>query len=744
MAFEKTIGAAAILALSVPLSVTGLNMAAAADAVSAAAPELAQTTDEGQGESGEDGEGGAPAVEGAAAEDGAIVAAPTVLSPISVTATRNPIEAFEYPGMVTVIDTDRPDLRNSSTPDDLLNRVPGVEFVGGPRRSGEVPTIRGFDGPDVIVTIDGARQNLDTGHEGRFFVDPSLIKSVEVLRGSASALYGSGGTGGLIAFRTVNAKDLLDPGETFGFSIGAGYQSVNDEPMGNVTLYGKPVEGVDLLGSVTKRNSGDIELGDGTELTNSDDDIVAGLVKAGFDFADFHRLEASFQRFDNEAEEPLNGQGIGGEDATEKDIRADTTRLSYSYANPADKLLDLDVTLYYSDFQVDALRLDDLGAGDEGEKLKRDVDTLGFRAENSSRIDVSEDLDFTFTYGAEGYKDKQNGESADGDRDGVPDAKADFIGGFAQVEMRAKEPFGFVPGEVLLLGGVRYDHYAASSDISDSVEDSAVSPRVGLSYMPTEWSLLFANYGEAFRAPTINEMYNEGIHFQIPIGPGITNRFVPNPDLLPQETETVEVGGGLDFTSVAQPGDRLQVKGSYFWIWGKDFIDLTVNQPSPFIDCNPFIPGNCDGTTTAANVADAKLWGAEVEASYENERFRLGFGFSDINGKDRETGDHLGVLTPAQFTADIALKLPEIDSIIGWRSFIAAEFDKVEDETEIRDGYDVHDIYFSWAPTGMAIEGFQLDLGVENVFDESYERVFADVTEPGRNFKAAVSYSLNF
>lgn len=739
MAIDKTIGAAAILAVTVPLLGIGALPAAAEEAVTQVPQTELGQSGEAEGESGEDGESAAPAAEGEA-----IVGAPTVLTPISVTATRNPIEAFEYPGMVTVIDTDRPDLRNASTPDDLLNRVPGVEFVGGPRRSGEVPSIRGFDGPDVIVTVDGARQNLDTGHEGRFFVDPSLIKEVEVLRGSASALYGSGGTGGLIAFRTVNAKDLLDPGETFGFRLGAGYQSVNDEPMGNVTVYGKPFEGFDLLGSVTKRNSGDIELGDGTELANSDDDIVAGLVKAGFDFSEFHRLEASFQRFDNEAEEPLNGQGLGGEDATEKDIRADTTRLSYSYENPADKLLDLDITVYYSDFQVDALRLDDLGAGEEGEQLRRAVDTLGFRAENSSRVDVSDDLDFTFTYGAEGYQDKQDGESADGDRDGVPDAEADFIGGFAQVEMRAKEPFGFVPGEVLLLGGIRYDHYAASSDVADSIEDSAFSPRVGLSYMPTDWSVLFANYGESFRAPTINEMYNEGVHFQIPIGPGITNRFVANPDLKPQTTETVEIGGGLDFTSVAEPGDRLQLKASHFWIWGKDFIDLSVEQPTPFVDCNPFIPGNCDGTTTADNVADAKLWGTEIEASYENQRFRLGFGFSDINGYDRETGEHLGVLTPAQVTADLALKLPEIDSIIGWRAFIAAEFDKVEEESEIRDGYDVHDIYFAWAPTESVIEGFQLDLGVENIFDEDYERVFADVKEPGRNYKAAVSYRINF
>lgn len=679
----------------------------------------------------------APAADAASTEPPPTV----VLPPISVSATRNPIKAFEYPGMVTVIDADRPDLRNASTPDDLLNRVPNVEFVGGPRRSGEVPSIRGFSGPDVIVTIDGARQNLDSGHEGRFFLDPSLVKEVEVLRGSASALYGSGGTGGLIAFRTLSADDLLAEGEVAGFRIGGGYQSANDEPFGTFTLYGKPGDSVDLLGSVTKRDSGDIELGDGSELTNSDDDIVAGLVKGGVNFAEHHRLEASFQHFDNEAEEPLNGQGIGGDDDTEKDIRTDTTRLAYSYQNPDDKLLDLDLTLYYTDFQVDALRLDDAGAGPEGEKLRRAVDTLGFRLENSSRADLGEDLGLIFTYGAEGYRDKQNGESASGDRDGVPDAEADFIGGFAQVQLQVEEPFGFVPGQVLLLGGVRYDHYSADSDAGSGTNDDAVSPRVGLSYMPTDWSLLFVNYGEAFRAPTINEMFLEGVHFEL--GPTATNRFVSNPDLKPQTTETVEVGGGVDFGDVAMAGDRLTLKGSYFWIWGRDFIDLEVIQPGPPA-CNFGIPGDCDGTTTSENVADAKLWGGEIEASYENQRFRFGIGFSDINGKDRETGDHLGVLTPAQVTLDAALKIYEIDTIIGWRTLLADDFDKTEDPAEERDGYDVHDLYISWAPSGNAIEGLQVDLGIDNIFDETYARVFTGAFEEGRNYKAGVSYRMNF
>ncbi|MCY4148925.1 MAG: hypothetical protein OXD44_06675 [Gammaproteobacteria bacterium] len=48
------------------------------------------------------------------------------LQAISVTATRNPIDPFEYPGMVIVIDRDQIEQNQASTVDDMLRFVPGV------------------------------------------------------------------------------------------------------------------------------------------------------------------------------------------------------------------------------------------------------------------------------------------------------------------------------------------------------------------------------------------------------------------------------------------------------------------------------------------------------------------------------------------------------------------------------------------------------------------------------------------
>lgn len=666
-----------------------------------------------------------------------------ILDPISVTATRNPIKAFEYPGMVSVIGREEILSRQASSPDDILSFVPNVEFINGPRRTGETPTIRGFDGPDVIVLIDGARQNFGSAHDGRFFVDPSLLKQVEVLRGPASSLYGSGGTGGVIEFQTIDASDFLAPDETFGAKVSTGYQTANRERLGTVTGFATPVEGLDFVGSLTRRESGSIELGDGTKLDNTDDEIISGLFKGSYEFAEHHRIEASFNTFRNDAQEPNNGQIISSE-VFDKEITSDNYRVAYSYNDPGNDFVDLDISAYYTDQRVDEVELDPATFAVTGELLKRNVDTFGFRLDNRSRLSLSDDVGVTFTYGGEYYEDDQDGARGSGERDGVPDAEDRFIGVFSQAEITVSEAFGVIPGDFLIIPGIRFDSYEVSSSIADSNDETAFSPRLGVSYLPTDWLLVFANYAEAFRAPTFDELFTTGTHFQIPVGAGVVNRFVPNSDLKSQKTQTVEFGGGLTFNEVLDPGDLLQFKASHFIIWGEDFIDQTVVQPELFTECNPFIPGNCDGTTSAFNVPDAKLWGSEIEASYENDRFLVSMGFSRIDGEDEDTGAKLGSLTPDQLTLNTAVKLPEINSLVGWRMLAADKFDEVNTEAEERDGYTVHDVYFSWQPTDNLLEGVRVDLGIDNLFDKSYARVNTDAKEQGRNYKGLVSYTLKW
>ncbi len=65
---------------------------------------------------------------------------------------------------------------------------------------------------------------------------------------------------------------------------------------------------------------------------------------------------------------------------------------------------------------------------------------------------------------------------------------------------------GFLPGKALIVPGVRYDSYKSESVLPDSKATNDArqfSPRIGVSYTPVKWLMVFANYADAFRAPTV-------------------------------------------------------------------------------------------------------------------------------------------------------------------------------------------------------------------------------------------------
>jgi hemoglobin/transferrin/lactoferrin receptor protein len=201
---------------------------------------------------------------------------------------------------------------------------------------------------------------------------------------------------------------------------------------------------------------------------------------------------------------------------------------------------------------------------------------------------------------------------------------------------------------------------------------------------------------------------------------------------------------GVDFEDVLMAEDRATAKGGWFLTYGDDLISRSVTQPSPFVDCNPFIAGDCDGTTMIDNVNKAKLEGVELEANYENDWAILGVAYSHINGWNRETGEHLGDLQPDTTTFHVAAKIPPADLQIGSWITWAQDFDNTDDPSLERDGYLVTHLYVVWSPQQELLQGLTLAAGIDNVFDETYTRVFTDSDEPGRNFKAMASYQITW
>ncbi|MCK0099848.1 TonB-dependent receptor [Qipengyuania sp. S6317L1] len=676
---------------------------------------------------------------------------------ITVTATRNPIPAFDYPGQVSVVEREEIEDFNPSTLQEVFQAIPGAEFDSGPRRTGDAPSIRGIGGNGVLIFQDGARQSFISGHDGRFFIDPELVQTVEVVRGPGSALYGSGALGGVIATRTVSASDLLNEGETTFVKLASGYQSVNDEFRVGATGAAQSSDGMwDVLGYLTYREAASIELGSGDTLP-ADDEITSSLFKVTLRPSDAVELYASYARYQADSSDPQNPQGANiagpGNDLVFRDARNDTAQLGLNF-NPASDAIDLNLVGYYSKNGVEE---DTVGTPRVAD---REVETFGLMLDNRSRIDFGEGSFVTFTYGGEYYRDEQTGldtDTADGTRGGVPDATTEFIGAFLQAELTLADG---IPGELSIIPGIRWDSFKSSATGEVfTIDDDELSPKLGVSYKPIPELLVFGNWSKGFRAPSFNEAFADGVHFTIPdlsVAPGpfgptfVQNLFIGNDALVPEESEGWEAGAGVNFVDLITDGDRLTFKASYYDSDVTNLIGLDVNIPAGCFVASPFVPpcgtgADFGNTSQNVNIADAQISGVEAEFSYTSDHFYLRGNFSTIDGVDAATGEFLeGVLSPSVLFVDTGLRFSDGDVRLGTRVTSASAFDEVNDPNQARDGYLVADLYLVIEPDEGPLEGFRLDLGVDNIGDADFEVVSAGVSQPGRNFKAALSWSKGF
>ena len=678
---------------------------------------------------------------------------------ITVIATRNPTSAFNFPGQVTVIDRDVIDDFNASTLQDVFVAIPGTTFDSGPRRTGDAPSIRGLSGNGVLIFQDGARQSFISGHDGRFFLDPELVQTIEVVRGPSSALYGSGALGGVIATRTKSARDLLEEGERFGVRLTAGYQSVNEEFRVGVTSAGQSSDGVwDALANVTYRESGNIDLGSGDTLP-ADDEIVSKLFKLTARPTDALEITGSFSSFNGDSTDPSNPQGANvagpGNELVFRDITSETAQVGLNW-DPASDAIDLNLVGYFTKNSVEEDEVSSDRIAD------REVETFGFLLDNRSRFDLGGGSALTLTYGGEYYRDEQTGidtNTADGTRGGVPDAETEFVGLFAQAELTLAS-LGPVPGELTFIPGLRWDSFKSTSDDDTfEIDDDEFSPKFGVSYKPVPELLFFGNYALGFRAPSFNEAFADGAHFVIPdlsAPPGprgprfVSNEFVGNPDLQAEESETFEFGVGLQLDDLISDGDRFSIKGSYYESDVDNLIGLDVNIPTGCFVASPFVPpcgsGPAFGNVSQnVNIRNAEIDGFELEFSYASDTFYARGNFSSIDGVDAGTGEFLeGVLQPDTLFVDLGTRIADTGFRIGVRTILASDFDEVNDPLDARDDYIVNDLYLVFEPDSGPLKGLRVDLGIDNVWDNDFEVVFAGVSQPGQNLKAAVSWSKGF
>lgn len=290
---------------------------------------------------------------------------------------------FDTPNSVSVVGPEEILRRQPSSYEELLGDVPGVSIEGGPRGIAQEPNIRGFQDEQVVIRVDGARQNFSLAHRGRFFTDPDVLKQVEVLRGGASTLFGSGALGGVIFLDTKDASDIVEPGELWGGRVKLGFNSQGDEFLGAGTLAFDTGAFDGLAFFAGRPRFSDLEDGSGDPIIDSEIDSQNALLKLGWEPAGGHRLEASYQLYQDDGATPPNANVQGSPTTVvDRSLTYQTARLAYDLAPADSDLIDLSVLAYANLIDVEEDRVFD------GRRDETDYETLGFEATNISRFQL--------------------------------------------------------------------------------------------------------------------------------------------------------------------------------------------------------------------------------------------------------------------------------------------------------------------------------------------------------------------
>lgn len=648
------------------------------------------------------------------------------LEPVVVTATRTERSLSKVPASVSVVKQKDIAQQQASSVAEVLKKLPNVDFGGGPRFEGQLPTIRGYQGPGITLLVDGARRNSPSAAAlwSPLYLDPYYLKQVEVLRGPSSSLYGAGGSGGVMSFTTLGAKDLLEPDQKIGADAAVGYASGDESQRVNARVYGQG-EKTDALLGLGYRDFNEIRAGDDAiELQNSGHSNSA-LLKLGVEPNERVRVELSGQTFKSQNLRSNNPQIVSTTQTQLNHTQQDNLVLRATTKNQGGAK-QLDAKIYQSKLKV---------AFDANAALKlpnsdNQSETTGGSIQNSS---YWLDGKHTLTYGLDTYQDKFTTRSNGAPSTVNPDGKSDVTGVFLQDEMALNDKWSVIPS-------VRHDQFESSpstaSALTPATDFSHTSPKLALSYQATPDLSLYGNYGEAYRAPTVWELYQNTLKAD---GSATTTNlfnFKANPNLKPETDTTLEVGAKYKKTQVFSSNDKLQVRAATFKSEVKDMVNQatvgTYTRTGPFTGTGSIFQYQ--------NVSEAEREGTELEGSYARGNWQVDAGASRLRVKDKANGNNL-FAPPDKLATKVSYTLPAKNTTLSWTATGVAAQDYDATTLRRRDGYTTHDLHVGW----QASRKVSVDVGVNNVLDKKYRSyqssnaAAATAYEMGRNYMLTVT-----
>lgn len=456
------------------------------------------------------------------------------LDAVIVTASREPELARDADADVSVITADEIEKNHYANVAEAVKRVPGV-IVGGHGANGQSSIsdniiINGTD--KVVVLVDGMRVNtngnsltsIDLGALGSM----DNIDRIEVLKGSASNLYGSDAQGGVIQIFTKKPEE--DTVRTKLTLSGGSYDSENYR----IYNEGRTKDGFFWTVGAQKELQGDYKDGWGRHVINHLN-AESWNVKAGQDFGDDSSLVFQYNRYQSDYTRPDSGTNNTLADKGKKD----NERMNLQYRSQINDRLSNQLSLYRNELQIND-NYNNAGIKNYSGRTDMTMRTTG----------VSDQLTYvmnnqTITGGFDWYKDElphyagtylvDDPIKPERPVRGMEGKSITTTAFYIQDQWDINEKWSLTPG-------VRVDH--------NSQFGTHTSPSISVGYDANDRTHYYASWKEFFVAPDLYHLYSS----------------YGDPNLDPSTGWTAEIGASRQFS------DTLSGSISFFHQHAKDMV----------------------------------------------------------------------------------------------------------------------------------------------------------------------------
>lgn len=388
------------------------------------------------------------------------------LNEVTVTGTRTPKLLKDAPVITRVITTEEIKRTNAVTIKDLLEtELPGLEFTR--QMDGQTAiSMQGMGGKYVLFLIDGERMAGETLNNVDYNrLNTENIERIEIVKGAASALYGSSAIGGVV---NIITKDVSKP---WSAHVNASYGSDNEQRYG--TTLGIKQGKISSLTSATYKRKDTYLLTDTAGAQTN--------VNGGWDVSVNERL--TWKPADR-----ITLTGKGGFYTRKVDNFENKGKKNDFYRNYNGNIRLNYLISEKQDLDISYL-LDRYNKYDQFAKLG--IDSLNYRnTQHTARAQYNYTFKpgNTLTGGAEFFRDELLSYQFNGETHAINDYIL-----YAQHDFNVTERFN-------LVYGARMDYYSSFG--------VHISPNLSLMYKLSPFTFR-SSYSRGFRAPSLKEMYTE-------------------------------------------------------------------------------------------------------------------------------------------------------------------------------------------------------------------------------------------